>query len=57
MNAETNMVSIEEARAYLKTQGFVYAHPDYVAMVRRELWLKQEKEKLISATALPVDCK
>lgn len=55
MNAETNMVSIEEARAYLKTQGFVYAHPDYVAMVRRELWLK--KEKLISTTALPVDCK
>lgn len=57
MNAETNMLSIEEARAYLKTQGFVYAHPDYVAIVRRELWLKQEKEKLVSATALPVDCK
>lgn len=36
------MVSIKEAFDYLKSQGFIYVHPEYMIMIRKELWHKKQ---------------
>lgn len=57
MNADNQLATVEEAIAYLKADGCVFAHPDYVLWVRRQLWLKKQREAVAVATPAPVPCK
>ena len=58
MNATDNLATVEEAIAYLKADGCVFAHPDYVLWVRRQLWLKKQRDAAATVSApAPVPCK
>jgi hypothetical protein len=48
------MVSIEEAREWFRSQGFTYVHPDYMRIVRMDLWRKKHIQMVKPSSSVPV---
>jgi hypothetical protein len=53
-NQEEFMVSVEEARDWFRSQGFVYVHPEYLRIVRLELWRKKQVQVVKPSESVPV---